>query len=102
MADTKELEDKIAAQELKIKELSAAVEKAQKPTAPAVEIPKELAAVPGAMKELSDALGTITKRLDALERDGTPKTGAGATKELEALPEFHIPVDRKKGTVGGQ
>jgi hypothetical protein len=100
--DTKELEAQIAAQELKIKELSAAVEKAQKPAAPVIEIPKELAAVPGAMKELSDALGTINKRLDALEKDGTPATGAGVTKELEALPEFYVPVDRIKGTVGGQ
>lgn len=83
-----------------MKELEA-VKTAQKPAeVKAPEIPKELAAVPGAMKELSDALGVISKRLDALEKDGTPKTGA--TKELAELPEFYIPVDRKKGVVGGQ
>jgi len=94
MADTKELEDKIDAQELKIKELSAAVAQAQKPADVKVEIPKEL----------SEAVGTIAKlaaRIDALEKDGTPATGAGV-KELEALPEFYVPVDRKKGVIGGQ
>jgi hypothetical protein len=86
--DTKELEAKL---EAVTKELEAV--KAQKPT-PA-EIPKELSEAVGTIKALA-------ARIDALERDGTPATGAGATHELEALPEFYVPVDRKKGTIGGQ
>jgi hypothetical protein len=101
MADTKELEDKIAAQDLKIKELSAAIEKATKPAAPVVETPnKELSEAVGKIKELADSNAALLKRIDALEKDGTPATGAGATKELEALPEFFVPVDVKKGIVG--
>jgi hypothetical protein len=100
--DTKELEDKLAAQELKIKELSAAVENAKKPEVKAPEIPKELSALPGAIKELSELVKAQTVRIDALEKDGTPKTGAGTGKELEALPEYFVPVDRKKGIVGAQ
>jgi len=87
--DTKELEAKL---EAVTKELEAV--KAQKPAEVKVEIPKEL----------SEAVGTIAKlaaRIDALEKDGTPATGAGV-KELEALPEFYVPVDRKKGVIGGQ
>lgn len=102
--DTKELEDKIAAQDLKIKELSAAIEKVQKPTEPSkIEIPKELSELPGVIKELSalpDAIKAIATRLDALEKDGVPRTGNEAIKELEDLPEFYVPCDRKKGTVG--
>lgn len=103
MADNKELEAAItaavtAATSPIMKELEAV--KAQKPAEVKVEIPKELAAIPGQMKELSDAMAPILKRLDALEKDGTPKTGV-VTKELEALPEFYVPVDRKKGIIGG-
>ncbi len=101
--DTKELEDKLAAQDLKIKELSAAIEKVQKPAeAPKVEIPKELAELPGVIKELSglpEAIKAIANRLDALEKDGIPKSGT-QTKELEALPEYFVPVNRKSGTIG--
>ena len=63
----------------------------QKPAAP--EIPKELSELPATLK-------TLAARIDALEKDGTAKTGAGNTKELEALPEYHVHVDRKKGIVG--
>jgi hypothetical protein len=94
MTDTKELEAQIAGL---TKELEAV--KAQKPAEVKVEIPKELAALPGAMKELSDK---FEARIKALETEGTPKTGAGQTKELEALPEFYVSVDRNKGTVGAQ
>jgi hypothetical protein len=70
--------------------------KAQKPAeVKAPEIPKELSEAVGTIKELA-------ARIDALEKDGTPKTGAENTKELSALPEFYVPVDRKKGTVGVQ
>jgi hypothetical protein len=82
-----------------------AIKSAQKPAEVKVEIPKELAELPGKIKELAALPATIdalTKRIDALEKDGTPATGAGARKELEALPEFYIPVDRKKGIVGAQ
>jgi len=92
MTDTKELEAQIAGL---TKELEAV--KAQKPAEVKVEIPKELAALPGAMKELSDK---FEARIKALETEGTPKTGAGQTKELEALPEFSVHVDRKNGIVG--
>lgn len=102
MADNKELEAAIAAAVAPLMRELEAIKSAQRPAETKLEIPKELAAVPGAMKELSDALGTLAKRIEALEKDGTPKTGAGQTKELEALPEFYVPVDRKKGIVGGQ
>ncbi|MFA5269643.1 MAG: hypothetical protein WC379_16890 [Methanoregula sp.] len=92
--DTKELEAQIATQGTLIKELSEAI-KAQKPAEVKVEIPKELSEAVSTIKELA-------ARIDALEKDGTPKTGAENTKELSALPEFYIPVDRKKGTVGVQ
>lgn len=99
MADTKELEAMFAAQGVQIKELSEAI-KAQKPAEVKVEIPKELSALPGTIKELSDLVKAQAARIDALEKDGTPKTGAGQTKELEALPEFYVHVDRKNGIVG--
>ena len=96
MTDTKELEAAITAQGTQIKELSEAI-KAQKPAEVKVEIPKELAALPGAIKELSDK---FEARIKALETEGTPKTGAGQTKELESMPEFSVHVDRKNGIVG--
>jgi hypothetical protein len=93
--DTKELEAKL---EAVTKELEAV--KAQKPAEVKVEIPKELSALPGTIKELSELVKAQAARIDALEKDGTAKTGAGNTKELEALPEYHVHVDRKKGIVG--
>jgi hypothetical protein len=97
--EPKELEAAVAAAVAPVmKELEAI--KAQKPVEPAkVEIPKELSDLPGTIKELSELVKTQAARIDALEKDGTPKTGAGATKELEALPEFRAHVDRKKGIV---
>ena len=92
MTDTKELEAQIAGL---TKELEAV--KAQKPAEVKAEIPKELAALPGAMKELSDK---FEARIKALETEGTPKTGTGQTKELESMPEFSVHVDRKHGIVG--
>ena len=100
---TKELEEKLAAQDLKIKELSAAVEKAQKPAEVRIEIPKELSELPGMMKELSaipEMLKTVSARLDALEKTGVPKTSTGADRELADAPEYFVPCDRKKGTIG--
>jgi hypothetical protein len=92
--DTKELEAKL---EAVTKELEAV--KAAKPAVVTVEVPKELAALPAVIKELAESNAALLKRIDALEKDGTPKTGA--TKELEApMPEFYVPVDRKKGTIG--
>lgn len=109
MAENKELEAAItaavkAATEPIMKELEA-VKASQKPAEVKVEIPKELADLPSQMKELAAipaALKTITDRLDKLEKDGSGKTTAGAAKELEALPEFYVRVDRKKGTVGAE
>jgi molybdopterin/thiamine biosynthesis adenylyltransferase len=99
--EVKELEAQIATLTRELSEI-----KAQKPAVVTVEVPKELAALPGAMKELAESNAAsnaaLLKRIDALEKDGTPRTGAGATKELEALPEFYVSVDRKKGVVGGQ
>jgi hypothetical protein len=91
--DTKELEAQIAGLQKELSEV-----KAQKPAAP--EIPKELSEAVGKIKELADTNAALLKRIDALEKDGTPATGAGATHELEALPEYHVHVDRKKGIVG--
>ena len=101
MPDTKELEAMFAAQGAQIKELSEAI-KAQKPADVKIEIPKELSALPGTIKELSELVKAQAARIDALEKDGTAKTGAGNTKELSDIPEFYIPVDRKKGTIGVQ
>jgi hypothetical protein len=95
--DTKELEAKL---EAVTKELEAV--KAQKPAEVKVEIPKELSALPGTIKELSELVKSQAARIDALEKDGTPQTGAGATKELSEIPEFSVKVDRKSGIVGGQ
>jgi cell fate (sporulation/competence/biofilm development) regulator YmcA (YheA/YmcA/DUF963 family) len=92
--DTKELEAKLEAVS---KELEAV--KAQKPAEVKVEIPKELSEAVGKIKELAESNAALLKRIDALEKDGTPATGAGVTKELEALPEFSVRVDRKKGIV---
>jgi hypothetical protein len=105
MADTKEIEAAVAAAVAPLMRELEAIKSAQKPAEVKVEIPKELAELPGKIKELAALPATIdalTKRIDALEKDGTPATGAGARKELEALPEFYIPVDRKKGIVGAQ
>ena len=104
MADNKELEAAItaavtAATAPIMKELEAV--KAQKPAEVKVEIPKELSAIPGVIKELSDKFDAAIKRIDAIEKDGTPATGM--PKELgEALPEYSQNVDRKKGIIGGQ
>lgn len=92
--DTKELEAKLEAVS---KELEAV--KAQKPAEVKVEIPKELSEAVGKIKELADTNAALLKRIDALEKDGTPATGAGAIKELEALPEYRVNVDRKRGIV---
>jgi len=102
MADNKELEAAItaavtAATAPIMKELEAVRESQKKPTDVKIEIPKELAALPGAMKELSDK---FEARIKALETEGTPKTGTGQTKELESMPEFSVHVDRKHGIVG--
>lgn len=110
MADNKELEAAItaavtAATSPIMKELEAVRESQKKPAEVKVEIPKELAELPGQIKELAALPATIkalADRVEALEKDGTARTGAGNTKELEALPEFYVPVDRKKGVVGGQ
>lgn len=94
--DTKELEAKIAALETQNKELSAAFEKAQKPTpTPApVEVKVE---VP---KELSELVTKMQAQIKALEQDGTPKTGGAQSKELEAEPiNARIAIDRKAGTI---
>ena len=96
MADNKELEAAItaavtAATSPIMKELEAV--KAQKPAEVKVEIPKELSALPDAIKELA-------ARIDALEKDGTPATGAGVTKELGAVENFAA-WNPKDGTVSG-
>jgi cation transport regulator ChaB/uncharacterized small protein (DUF1192 family) len=98
MADTKELEDKIATL---TKELEAV--KAQKPAEVKVEIPKELSELPGQMKELSAipaVLKTLSDRLDALEKAGTPKTG-GSGKELSEPEPMNsqVAIDQKAGTI---
>ena len=78
-----------------MKELEAVRESQKKPADVKIEIPKELSEAVGTIKELA-------ARIDALEKDGTARTGAGNTKELSDIPEFYIPVDRKKGTIGAQ
>jgi uncharacterized small protein (DUF1192 family) len=99
MAETKELEEKIATL---TKELEAV--KAQKPAEVKIEIPKELSELPGQMKELAAipaVLKAMSDRLDALEKSGTSKTTTGAPKELsEAEPmNYHVSIDRKAGTI---
>jgi hypothetical protein len=102
MADNKELEAAItaavtAATTPIMKELEAVRESQKKPADEKIEIPKELAAIPGQIKELSDK---FEARISALEKDGTPATGAGAIKELGAVEHFAV-WDPKDGTVTG-
>jgi hypothetical protein len=94
MADTKELEAKV---EQLTKELEAT--KAQKPTEVKVEIPKELSALPGSIKELSELVKAQAARIDALEKDGNPKTDGTPGKELEEPVNARIVIDRKAGTI---
>lgn len=96
MTDTKELEAQVVTLTRELAEMKAA----QKPVEVKVEIPKELSEAVGKIKELADNNAALLKRIDALEKDGTPKTGAGQTKELEAMPEYSVRVDRKNGIVG--
>jgi len=93
--DTKELEDKIAAQEKQIKELSAAVEKAQKPAEVRVEIPKELSEAANTIKELSATVESQGKQIKELMARPAPTVAAppAETKELAAPDD--IPFDRK-------
>ena len=91
--EVKELEAQVATLTKELSEIKAA-----KPAVVTVDVPKELAALPAVIKELADGMAAVSKRIDALEKDGTPATST--TKELEAMPEFYIPVDRKKGTIG--
>lgn len=93
MADTKELEAKV---EQLTKELEAAKAAQKSAPAPVLEIPKELSALPGAIKELSDK---FEARLKALEQDGTPKTDGAPGKELEEPINARIVIDRKAGTI---
>jgi hypothetical protein len=96
MADTKELEDKISAL---TKELEA-TRTAQKPApAPVMEVPKELSALPDAIKELSAKIDAQAAQIKALEQDGTPKTDGTPGKELEEPINARISIDRKAGTI---
>ena len=97
--DTKELEAQIATQGTLIKELSETI-KAQKPVEVKAEIPKELEALPGMIKELSAKVDAQAAQIKALEQDGTPATGAGITKELGAVEHFAA-WNPKDGTVSG-
>jgi hypothetical protein len=102
MADTKELESAIAAATAPIMKELEAIKAAQKPAeVPKIEIPKELAEMPNQIKELSELVKVQAAKIEALEKDGTPKTGSGQTKEhSEPMPEYSVHVDRKKGIVG--
>jgi hypothetical protein len=105
MTAGKELEAAVAAATAPIMKEMEAIKAAQKPAEVKVEIPKELSELPGMVKELAGlpaSIKALADRIDALEKDGIPKTDAGNTKELEALPEYYVPVDRKKGIVGAQ
>ena len=102
MADTKELEAAVtaavkAATEPLMKELEAV--KAQKPAEVKVEIPKELSALPGTIKELSELVKAQAARIDALEKDVPPKTDGTPGKELEEPINARIVIDRKAGTI---
>lgn len=81
--ETKELEAKIAALEEAVK---------AKPTEVKVEV------IP---KELSDQMTAMAARIKELEsKPAAPVAAPVPTKELESLPEFSVPVDRKSGVVG--
>jgi hypothetical protein len=75
------------------KELEAI--KAQKPAEIKVEIPKELAELPAQVKALTDQVKELAARPAA-----PVGAASGQTKELEATPDYYIPVDRKAGKVG--
>lgn len=87
MAETKELEDKIATL---TKELEAV--KAQKPTEVKVEVPKELTEAVGVIKELS-------ARLEKLEKaPAEPKTSGKTERELGTV-ELYVTHDKAAGTL---
>ena len=94
MADTKELEDKIAAL---TKELEAT--RTAPKAAPVVEIPKELSEALGTIKELSSKIDAQAAQIKALEQDGTPQTDGAPGKELEEPINARIAIDRKAGTI---
>jgi hypothetical protein len=85
--EMKEMEDKIASLTKELEAVKA------KPAEAKVEIPKELTEMPGQIKELMDLVKAQAAQIKALEQDGTPKTGAGQTKEL-AEPPRRIIVSR--------
>lgn len=94
MADTKELEDKIAAL---TKELEAT--RTAPKAAPVMEIPKELSEALGTIKELSSKIDAQAAQIKALEQDGTPKTDGTPGKELEEPINARISIDKKAGTI---
>lgn len=103
--DAKELEAAVTAATAPLMKELADLKASQKSAEVKIEIPKELSELPAQVKELAAipaALKSISDRLDALEKTGTAKSVAeGDNKSLEALPEYFVPVDRVKGTIGG-
>lgn len=91
MADTKELETQI-------EQLKKELEEAKAKPEPKIEIPKELSDSIAALTESNKALSA---RLEKLENQPTePATSQPTVKDLENLPEYFIPVNRKSGIIG--
>jgi hypothetical protein len=78
-----------------------AVKASQKPTeAPKIEIPKELAELPATIKTLSalpETIKALADRVEALEKDGTPKTKV-EIRELEDPVNAGILIGVDNGT----
>lgn len=97
MADTTELEAKVAALEkelVAIRESQTAPE--TKPEPAAVEYEKSLSELKAQMKELTE---TTAARIKALESEGQSQTSAGAGRELADPINSDLVIDRKTGTI---
>lgn len=108
MTEGKELEAQIEAKDKEIEALKKELE-ALKTPAPVVEAPAPVevapiqAAAPEPSKELMALVGVVkelSERLTAMEKSVQPVTST-ETKELSSEPAFYIHVDRKRGTVEG-
>ncbi len=91
MADVKELE-------AQIEQMKKELEEAKAKPAPTIEIPKELS---DSIAGLIEQNKTLSARLEKLENQPTePATSQPAARDLDALPEYFVPINRKSGIIG--
>jgi hypothetical protein len=90
MADTKELE-------AQLEQMKKELEEAKAKPAPTVEIPKELS---DSITGLIEQNKTLSARLEKLENQPTEPVTTQPVRELDALPEYFVPTNRKSGIIG--